>query len=201
MTAICTNSEVFEFVGAKADVITNQGTAVTNLITRVTGEVESTIGRKITTTAFTDIFFNHGLNCEISGNYLWFKGIYRDIYSITAIEENGVALTAAAAYNDAGDYYLDPVSGRAVRIDNVWSTETFGIKISCSLGVGASSGGLLQGALVRQDLKQAVIEIVAAKSGLWKTNVMTEGGTISTMRTTPSKETYKTLDKYKLRDI
>lgn len=66
----------------------------------------------------------------------------------------------------------------------------FAIKISGMLGIGRG--------VVLGDLKQAVIEMVAAKSGLWKFNVMTENGKIEQIRTKPSDKTLDTINKYTL---
>lgn len=200
MTAICTNVEVFDFVGAPSDVATNHGSMITDLIDRVTSEIESKIGRKITDTTFTDVFFNNGLNCEVIGQSIWLKGVFRDLYSISSITEDGEALTAVADYNDDGDYYIDQRLGRLVRVDSDWSNEVYGIKVTCNVGIGVSATGELYGANVRGDIKQAVIETVAAKSGLWKENVETEGGTIETIRKTPSRQTLANIKKYCLKD-
>lgn len=190
--AICTNSEVFIFCGTPADVQTTQGAAITALILNVTSEVEKMLGRKVESAALTNGLFQDGLNCEIIGTTIWLKGIYRDIYSISSLTERGVAVSAATDYNQSDTYYLDVVKGCIHRISQNWDQEPLSIKISGNYGLG--------GASVLGDIKQAVIEMTAAKSGLWRQNVMTEGGRIETIRTTPNKLTVDSLKKYILRD-
>lgn len=190
--AVCTNTEVFTFCGAPSDVQTAQGSAITALIANVTSEVEKILGRKVESTSLSNKLFQDGLDCEIIGQHLWLKGIYRDLYTISAISEAGVTLTAVTDYNQSNDYFLDSVKGCIIRHNQNWNREPFAIKISGSYGLG--------GAAVLGDIKQAVIEMVAAKSGLWKQNVMTEGGRIEQIRTTPNKLTMAALEKYRLRD-
>lgn len=191
--AVCTYSDVFEFCGPPSDVQTAQQTAITNLIARVTSEVEKMLGRKVESTTLTNKLFQDGMDCEIIGQQLWLKGVYRDLYTISAITEAGVALTAVTDYNQSNDYFLDSVKGCIIRHNQNWSREPFAIKISGSYGLG--------GASVLGDIKQAVIEMVAAKSGLWKINVETEGGTIQSIRTTPTKDTMAAIKKFILRDV
>lgn len=190
--SICTYSDVFEFVGASSDVQTTQQTAITNLIANVTDEVERRLGRKITSTSFADVLLNDGQNCSICGDKIYLNGPYRDVYSITSVTELGVALSALTDYTQTNRYYLDTRNGVLVRNSVFWTLTPFAIKISGSMCLGGASGS--------GDIKQAVIELVAAKSGLWKQNVITEGGTIQSIRNTPSRETVAALDKYILRE-
>ena len=198
--AIVTNSDVFEFCGTPSDVQTTQGTAITNLIARVTEEVESMLGRKVENTTYTDLVFSHGKGAVVCGDSLWLKGTLRDLHTITSITETGTSLTEATDYDDGGDFYVDTQKGRLVKINDVWSKEPMAFKLTGDVCIGVGSG-LMYGATARGDIKQAIIEIVAAKSGLWKNNVMTEGGSIETIRITPRKETMATLKKYRLRDF
>ena len=173
--AICTSADVFEFCGSPADVQTTQADAVTSLIANVSNFVETYIGRKIETTAISDVIMQDGLNCEIYGDKLYLKGIYRDLYSISSIKEIGTTLTSVAAYNDDGDYYLDTVVGAIIRANQNWSLEQFAILVSGDVGLGGASGSL--------GMKQLVIEIVASKAGLLKSEILTDSGTIDTVRT------------------
>jgi hypothetical protein len=182
--AIVTNSDVFEFCGTPSDVQTTQGTAITNLISRVTEEVEAI----------------HGKGAVVYGNCLWLKGPLRDLHTITSITETGTSLTESTEYNDGGDFYLDTQKGLLIKINDIWSKEHIAFKLTGDVCIGFGSG-LMYGSTARGDIKQAIIEMVAAKSGLWKNNVMTEGGSIETIRTTPRKETMVTLKKYRLRDF
>lgn len=188
---ICTADDIFDFVGAEDDVKETQADAVTTLIANVEVYIEGVIGRKITPTVVTDVILEDGLHCTIIDRYLYLKGIYRDLYSVSSLTEKGVTLTAVTGYDSGGDYYLDKVRGCLVRESTVWDTSTFSIKLSGSVGIG--------GATAPNAIKQCAIELVASKSGLWKQNVLTEGGSIDTIRTTPSKDTLKTLKSYVLR--
>jgi len=198
--AIVTNSDVFEFCGTPSDVQTTQGTAITNLISRVTEEVEAMLGRKVENTTYTDLVFGHGKGAVVYGNCLWLKGPLRDLHTITSITETGTSLTESTDYDDGGDFYLDTQKGLLIKINDVWSKEPIAFKLTGDVCIGFGSG-LMYGSTARGDIKQAIIEMVAAKSGLWKNNVMTEGGSIETIRTTPRKETMATLKKYRLRDF
>lgn len=191
--ALITNTEVFDFVGAPADVVTSQGTVITTLIVRIQKEIEQIIGRKTESTTITNVLFQDGLNCAIHENKLFLKGIYRDLYTISAITEAGTSLTVVSDYNDGNDYFLDTVKGVILRKDRFWNTESYAIKISGSVGIGGASSSA--------DIKQAAIEMTAARSGLWKINTTTEGGDITTIRTTPTQKTLEIIKKYKLRDF
>jgi hypothetical protein len=137
------------------------------------------------------------LNCEILGKKLYLKGPYRDIQTISAITENGTALTAVAAYGDNNSYFIDKRLGVLLRNDQNWSLEAFAIAATGTYGLVSRADGTT----VLGDIKQAVIEMSAAKSGLWKVNVSTEGGDILTIRTTPSQQTLDIIKKYTLRDV
>lgn len=187
-------SDVFEFCGTPSDVQTTQQTAITNLIARVESEIEQMLGRKITDTTVTNVLFQDGLNCEIIGDQLFLKGIYRDLYSVTTITENGVTLSAVTDYGSSNDYYLDSVKGFLIRANNPWSLEPFAIKITGKVCLGGSATSLAT-------IKQAAVEMTAAKSGLWKFNIETEGGTIQQVRTSIHSETKKSLEKFILRDV
>lgn len=193
--AFPTYSDVFALMKSPSDIQTNHQTLVTNLIARAQTEIEQEIGRKITATTFTDDLFSNGVNCEIYGNKLFLKGYYRDIYSVTAITETGKTLTAVADYNDGNDYYIDERLGCLIREGEYWSQEQFAIKMSGKYGLVDSSEETLA------DLKQVVIEKVAAMSGLWKSAFMTDEGEMDITRTDVTNHAKEVLKKYKLRDI
>lgn len=172
MSNIITNTDVFEFMGTQDDVRTDLGAAITDLITRMQAFIEEKISRYIHSETITDILFQHDLNCEIYENELFLKNIYRDLYSISSITETGTALSAVTEYNDNKDYYLDKVKGVLIRNNQFWSQEPFAIKISGKVGLVNSDD------TAKEVWKQALIEIVAAKSGLWKEIISTEGGNI-----------------------
>lgn len=189
--AVITYVDVFEFMGSAADIQNTQQDFITSLISNTETQVEEMLGRKLTPLTVTNLILEHGLNCEIYGKYIYLKGVYRDIYTISSIYENDALLTAVTSYSGGGDYFLDAVAGKLIRRDQDWSQEPFGIKLSGTACLG--------GATTPYVIKQALIELVAAKSGFWKQNVLTEGGEITTIRTTASKETLDQLKSYIMR--
>lgn len=191
--AICTSADVFLFAGSPADVQTTQASAVTSLIANVSSYVEACIGRKIETFAISNVIFQDGLNCDIVEQKIYLKGIYRDLYSISLLKEAGDTLTAVAAYDDGGDYYLDPRIGAIIRSGQNWSLEPFAILISGNVCAGGASGSL--------GIKQAIIEIVASKAGLLKTEILTDSGSIDTVRTLSENQIKNMLKTYVTRDI
>lgn len=193
--AVCTNTEVFDYMQTPSDVRTAEGSRITSLITLVTDDIEKDLGRKIESTSFSNILFQHGYNCEIYGTRLYFKGIYRDIYSITTITEEGVTLTAKTDYDDGSDYILDSAKGMMIRQDTNWSRLDVPIKITGKLGLVNSDNSVLDA------IKLAVIESVAARSGLWTTEIITAEGTIQQTRTNITKETRRLLNKYKTKRL
>ena len=191
--AICTSADVFEFTGSPADVQDTQEGAVTSLISQVSSYVESFIGRKIEPTEIVDVIIQDGLNSDILGNRIYLKGIYRDLYSVGEIQENGVTLTAVSGYNDGGDYYLDPAAGCLIRANRGWSLSQFGILISGHVGIGRGS--------ISEGIKLLIIEIVASKSGLLKTEILTESGSIDTVRTLSETQIKNMLKTYVTREV
>ena len=182
MTVI-TPDDVFSFCGVKSDIRTKNNKMMLALIERKTIELEEMLGAKIETTAFSSVILSHNVNCEIYGNKLYLRGIYRDVYDITSITEEGEALTAITGYNDGNDYYFDQASGVLTKKDFDWSQEQFAIVMSGSLGLVN-----LTTELPRKDVTDILIEMCAAKSGLWKLNVSTEAGDITTIRMDVSKD-------------
>ncbi len=191
MSAI-TSSEVFSFIGAKSDVQTTHATLISSLIANKQKELEERIGRKLEPTSFSSILFHNGLNCTIKDDKLFLKGIYRDIYSITSLYEEDTLLTDVTAYNDGKDYYYDAEKGVISRNNDYWSTEKFAIKITGKLGLVVSSTT----ETTKPDLKQALIEMVAAASGLWTNNFISENGTIETTRQKITAEADLCIKKY-----
>lgn len=190
---VCTSSDVFQFVGAPQDVQTTQASAVTALIINAVSEVEQIIGRRIESYAVNNLLLQHDVNCTVFGNKIYLGGAYHDIYSISSLTLNGTALTAVSSTNATGDYYLDTRHGIIVRNGQHWGD--FGVNLVLTGSAG------LNGGVVPPAIKQAVIEMVAVKTGLWKHNVMTEGGRIESIRTTTNRDTMELLDRYRLRGI
>ena len=195
MANIVLNTDIFEFMGTPSDVQTTQGTFITNLITREQSDLESILGRKITSNTATNLILQHYLNCQIYKTKLFLSGVYRDQYTITALTEAGNTLTASTGYSDGGDYYLDTSKGIILRINSYWDTQPLSIKISGKYGlVNQADDSALS------EINQILIEMVATKSGLWKNYVETEDGTIQTIRTNYSKDLNNRIKRYILRD-
>jgi hypothetical protein len=176
--AAITATEVFDFMGTETTVRTNNTGAITALIGRGEARFESITGRKVNSTAFTNLYLENNVNCKIFKEKLFLTGIYRDTYSITALSEEGTELTAVAAYDDDNDYIFDSKNGILIRKNSWWSTATFAMKIS-----GAT--GLVDPAIpanTKEDVKQLLIEWVARMCGLWKVVTITEDGSIETVR-------------------
>lgn len=194
--AAITPTDVFDFCSCKSDVRTTHTTQITDLIARKTTELEEAIGRKVQSTTFTDIVFQNGVNCEIHGQKLFLKGIYRDIYSITSITEENASLSQITGYEDGNDYYFDANTGILHRKNRNWSQQPFAIKISGKLGLVNTSTELTRG-----DVKDVLIEMVAAKSGLWVHNVRTADDNINTVRTSITEDTKKKINKLKIKGV
>jgi len=190
--AAVTATEIFDFMGTATDVRSTQATLIANLITNKQKELEEKIGRKLESTAFTSVLFQHGLNCDIVKDKIYLKGIYRDIYTLTSLYENDVLLTVSTAYNDGKDYIFDSTKGIIQKIDDYWSQETFAIKMTGKLGLVISPST----ETTKPDLKQALIEMCAAASGLWTNNFLSENGAIETTRMKITKDAELSIKKY-----
>jgi len=188
MTAIATNTEVFTFMGTPADVITTQGAMITALITDMQAKFENITGRIATTEAVTTGLFGDGQNAEIYENKMYLKGKYRDIISVSEILEDGSELTVATGSTSNG-YRLDTRLGIIERIGSNLLTSPLSYTITGVIGLNSIA-----------NVKQLIIELVAAKSGLWKSNVQTADGEIETIRTAISEDAKKQLERYILRD-
>lgn len=188
--AVCTNTEVFNFIGAPADVVTTQGAQITALIANMEKEFKRITGREPDVVTLTSYVLSPS-DYEIYGDTLYLKGIYRDILTITALVEGGATLSVATNAGSNG-YKLDARLGIIYRIGSSWSELPLDIVISGTYGLNGSSV---------TDVKQLIIEMVAAKSGLWKNAVQTADGTIETIRTSFSQNTEDLLKRYILREV
>lgn len=186
-------TQIFDFVGAKQDVRDTNSERVELLITSCIDQAQRLTGRWFEAQEFSGVAFINGVNCSIIDNRLSFSGPYRDTYRIDSIVEEGVTLDAITSYNDGNDYYLDAGMGAILKIKGCWSTAPFGIIISGAYGYGGEVGS--------EAYRQIIIEMVAAKSGLWRQNVLTESGTIESIRTNISEETAGALKRMRLIDI
>ena len=188
MTNICTNTEVFAFMGTPADVISTQGTQITALITEQQAVFQKITGRLVGSNAFTAVFFYQGYNCDIVGSKMFLKGIYRDILTISSMTEDGTAVTVATG-SESNGYSIDTDLGIIRRIGSQFLLNDMAYKMTGTSGITTN------------DVKAIIIEMVASKSGLWKSNVQSPDGEITTIRTQISEDTKNRMNRYILRDI
>jgi len=175
-------------MGSPADVITNQGAQITALIGEQQALFEQITGRKVGSTAFSEVFFYDGYNCDIIGKKMFLKGIYRDLLTVTEILEDGTALAVATSTSSNG-YALDLTLGIINRVNAEFLKSDMAYKITGTCGIAT------------EDVKAIIIEMVASKSGLWKSNVQTSEGDIQTIRTQISTDTKDRMQRYILRDV
>jgi hypothetical protein len=179
MANIITCTNVFDFMGTPADIRTTNQTNVTSLITGTQMELEKMINRSVISVAFTTLIFRDKLNCTLFNENLNFKGVYADIYSLSSVIEEGVTLEAEAAFEDDHDYYLDTKNNRLCRNGAYWSTERSAIVMSGAYGYTDPATP----ANPRADIMLLITEMVAIKSGLWKTSfISADGQSVSTVK-------------------
>ena len=195
--AAVTTDEVFDFLKLPTDQRTQQETMIEDLIIREQDRMETYIGRKLEKETIANTLFQHNLNCAIVGSKMYLRAKYFDLYSITEIKEEDTTLVASTDYDDDGDYYHDINLGILQRIGTNWSQQQLAIKISGDLGMvdPASPTNTDPG------IKELLIEMVAAKSGLWKTKTITDDGAVETIGITDTDDIFKRLQRYKTRII
>jgi hypothetical protein len=182
-----TTNDVFKFVGADSHIRSAHESMMRALIERVASDIESENGRKINKVDLKDEALIRCIDFEVYDSRLYLFGKYKDLFLIDEMTEDGDAVT---------DYQLK--GGMIHRTDHShWLPTLYGIKITGALGL-VEYNKKTKGYETIKPIKQIIIETVAAKSGLWKQNVQTEGGEISTIRTTINEETKKALEKYKV---
>lgn len=203
--AVCTNTEVFTFMGTPTDVQTAQGTAITDLITRVTEEFKQKTGRsaELIDQTSSAVAFTDGVNCQVFTNDVYLDGVYRDFYELTEVKEDGVALTeivSSATQNN--DYVVDRRVGKINRPWNGWLKIPGTIEIKGRFGLVTRAGTVGNYTYpTRDDVKQVIIEMVAALSGLWRQTIITENGALETTRLKITDATQKALDAFVLKSI
>lgn len=182
-----TATNVFDFMGTPSDIRTEFSVTMTKIISSVISEIEFITDRVIESETFTNVLFENGKNCEIHGDLLFFTGKYRDIYSITEIVEEGITLQEKTEYSDSKNYHYESRTGILTRTDgNYWSLNRVPLKISGKLGLCNPSDDSMIGFI-----EQAVIEMSAVKSRLWKTYIHGEEFTTNSY----PEHTRKTLEK------
>ena len=185
---IITKEDVFLFCGSPEDVQTTQADAVDALIVSTQGEIQNRLNRSLDEYEFADLVLGHGANCVIQGATIYLMGLLRDTHTVSSITEKGIVLNEYQNYENKGNYTIYQGVGAIQRSDGqAWSTDVGDITIS-----GTSQ-------FDKTEVKQAMIEIVAIKAGLWKKTVMTEGGAITTDQSLS--KPYDVIDKYIQVDI
>jgi len=191
MTAICTNTEVFDFMGTGASERTSAGSMITGLIDRVSYGIEQYIGRKISAQTVTSLKVHDGRYCSIQGNMCFLNGIYYDLQKITTLKDNGVTLTEGTNFVIQSPNIIE-------RIDSWWVNEQLGLEISGVFGLVYNTGSEASPTWTPlPDIKQIVIEAVAIKSGLWAKNIEDgSGNTFQVIRQNLPQITIDQLKRY-----
>ena len=187
-------NRVFAFCGVTDDQRQTQESFIDTLIVQVQRDFEHRCRRSLTSVDVTAETFHNGKNCEITnGNKLRLIGRYRDMYDITAITEEGTALTKSTAYNDGNNWIYYEDTGIIKKISGNWSTENNAIVITGKYGYLDR----YDSNEFREDVKKLLTEMVAAKSGLWKTHSDLPDGNITSTRTAISKDSEKAILTHK----
>ncbi|GBR74531.1 hypothetical protein NO1_1690 [Candidatus Termititenax aidoneus] len=191
--------DVCEFLQIAADQRGAHQAQLETLINNCTDIIERETGRKITLLEVEDYKLTRGVDFGYYGqSKIYLNGALHDIVAITKLIDRGKELTAGV------DYILDKNNGLLIKeggewLENIVITGKFGLVVEC-----AAQGENDEPVAVYEPipaLKQVLIEMVAAKSGLWKMNVETESGTITQTRTTINKDTQALLNKFRLVQI
>lgn len=192
MVAICTNTEVFDFMGTGTAERTANSTMVTGLIDRVSYGIEQFIGRKISAQTVTSLKVHDGHYCSIQGNLCFMNGIYYDIANISALKDNAVALTKNTDFIVRSPNILE-------RVNAYWTGVPLGLELTGTFGLVYNSGSEETPAWSPlPDIKQIVIEEVSIRSGLWSKNIEDgSGNTGVILRQNLSKQTVDQLNSYK----
>jgi hypothetical protein len=152
-----TSTEVFEFMGLDDSQRAGNSSMVNTLIPQAVKMIENYIGRKITVAEET-IKIHDGRYCSIIGDKIYLQDQYFDIYSISSLKIDGVAMT------ENTDYVLQKPNVIEL-IDQSWSSEKLGIEITGYFGMGSIDDSDVVSE--HAGLKAIVIETVAVMSGLW----------------------------------
>ena len=198
LSSIVTAEDVFDFMGTQEDQRVKQLIAITNSISREQTYVEKITGRILYETDFSDILFQNNINCKILENKLILRGIYSDTLQIDTLIEGNETLIPIADFDDGNDYDFDKTLALITKLSSFWTRASFAIKISGKHGYGNWDGFNFT---VEEDLSQAIIELVAAKSGMWRISVQGEDGDYETIVTTPKKSTYNLIKMHKRSEV
>jgi len=184
-----TANNVFDFMRTKTDLRANSTPAIESLIKSMAEEVKRFTGREIESQTATDLILQNNLNSIINLKELLLLPPFTDFYDITSMKEFGTEIQPVLTFGDGNEFIYDN-KGKITKILGIWSSLDASIQISGKFGFV----NVLDDS-TRDDVKQIIIEMVSAKSGLWTINVEDEDGTIQTIRTNISSGTQKRLDK------
>ena len=182
MTIIEPN-DVFEFVGCADDQRTEHFNMVSKLIIENEKEMIRVLGRQIEPVRMNALALLEGKHFEYSNDFqrLLLKGEWADTYSITALTEEGTALTESTSYDDGGSWIFDKQRSIIEKTSGSWSTSKFAITITGNYGYVEEWGE------TREDLKLILKQMVAMLSGLWKKTFISEAGDMQVQKDTPNK--------------
>jgi len=191
MVAICTYTEVFDFMGTGTAERTANSAMITGLIDRVSYGVEQFIGRKISAQTVS-LKIHDGHYCSIQGNRCFLNGLYYDIANISALADNAVALTKNTDYIIREPNILE-------RVNAYWTNVPLGLVLAGTFGLVYNSGTDIAPVYTPfPDIKQIVIEACAIKSGLWSKNIEDGAGNqFQVIRQNLPKITIDQLNAYK----
>jgi hypothetical protein len=187
MTAILTNTNVFDFMGTPADVRTTQGSQITALIANMQAEFQRVTGRSPEQVTLTDYVMSES-DYEIYGDKMYLRGSFRDLNAITKLYEDGSEIAVATGSTSNG-YKFDSRLGIIYRVGSSWLSAPLTYKVTGTYGLNSSA-----------EVKQIITEMVAARSGLWKSAVQTQDGKIETIRTNITDQTMDSMKRYRLLD-
>jgi hypothetical protein len=194
--SIITAEELFDFVGAPADIRLTNKNVIEALIEREQSAIENELGRSVVAVEFFDVPLSN-LNASFCGSRLYLNGRMRDIQAVYELYNNEdlLAVVDASLGVVSGDYYINHRLGVLEKASGDWSLNRFGVVISGVYGLVDDEGEPLE------DIKQLLIEKVASKSRLWKTYVITDGGRVEVTKDQPTTEAKQTLKRYKMMGV
>jgi hypothetical protein len=188
--------DVCEFLQIAADQRDAHREQLETLIDNCTDIIERETGRKITLYQLENYKLTQGVDFGYYGHSeIYLSGALHDIVEITKLTDRGQELTAGV------DYILDKNNGLLIKqtgdwLENLVISGKFGLVVEIT--APDENGDPVAVYEPVPALKQVLVEMVAAKSGLWKMNVETESGTITQTRTNINKDTQALLNKFRL---
>ena len=175
---IVSPDDVFSFMGTADDKRETHKNMIMNLIQDSQTELISQLGRQVESQTISSArALIEGDDFEFSNDYrrILLKGELIDLYTITALTEEGTTLTESTSYDDGGSFRFDKNNSVIHRIDSSWSTADFAITITGKYGYVNQSDDTPLGSI-----KLILTELVAMRSGLWKKTFISPDGTVVT---------------------